>query len=179
MNEAHHNDAIEMLATSGVRHSKPGVRVRGHKNTRANDQGVVFIFDAHGRTRFCSDPSAFVAKGGDVVNTPISLLLPDLPLRENTPGYNIAYVRLAFCDGQWQQHAIRTADDRLQPAEICLKPIPLDRNFCLVGLVRLQHADEMRHPSAAVHTGLPNMASLASIIGGDRGDRSNWQRQVA
>ena len=180
MTEIHHNESMDMRAAQGGRYGKTGIRVRTQKNTQDSDQSVVFIFDAHGRTRFCSNPSAFVADGNEVVDLPISMLLPDLPLRENTPGYNIAYVRLAFCDGQWKQHTIRTADNQLHAAEICLKPIPLDRNFCLVGLVRLQKTDEMRQKSVARRFDLPDIARLAILTGGDHGNgNGNWQRQVA
>ena len=99
---------------------------------------VFCIFDAHGCARFCSAPQVFLRNSNDMRKLSLCDLVPALPFRPTTPGYNIAYVRLNFPHDAWQTHTVRTADAGLQPAELCLKPIPLGRGYCLLGRFRLK-----------------------------------------
>lgn len=99
---------------------------------------IAFILDARGRIQFCSNPVSFANSEHALLGKSILQLIPGLPLRETTPGYNIAYVRFTFSKNQWQRHTIKIADESLQQADISLKPIPLERGYCLLGLIKLQ-----------------------------------------
>lgn len=99
---------------------------------------TVLILDARGRIQFCSDPSPFASPDSNLSGHSIICLVPTLPLREATPGYNIAYVRFSFSAEPWHRHAVRTASGLLREADISLKPIPLERGYCLLGLIRLR-----------------------------------------
>lgn len=98
---------------------------------------VFCIFDACGCARFCSDPHVFAKNSNDTRQLSLCELLPGLPLRPTTPGYNIAYVRLNFPHNIWQTHTVHTASAGQQQAELCLKPVPLGRGYCLLGRFRL------------------------------------------
>lgn len=125
-----------MLPTRSYSSPLPEVTAR-----RSDD--AMFLFDARGYARFCSSPGRFSAETGESGDgITISGLIPDLPLRETTPGYNIAYVKFSFAEKPWQRHHIRMADRQLHPADICLKSIPLGHGYCLLGLVRLHEAHE-------------------------------------
>jgi hypothetical protein len=86
---------------------------------------TIFILDVRGRIQFCSAPSLFAGADGNLLGHSIMHLVPTLPLREDTLGYNIAYVRFSFSKDQWQSHTVRTANGFLQDADVSLRPIPL------------------------------------------------------
>lgn len=70
----------------------------GHHTGRA-----LLLLDEKGVIEYCS-PAVANFYGGNIqalVGQPVINLLPELPIRASTPGYNRAYVTDVFCDSQW------------------------------------------------------------------------------
>lgn len=118
---------------------------------------VMFVLDARGRIQYWSTPESLSNAGNALLGQPIRHLVPHLPLRDKTPGYNIAFARLSFAEDQWLPYHVRMADTSLHPAEIHLKTIPLERGFCLLGLARLQ--EQERYSGVGAHALLMDFAS--------------------
>lgn len=101
-------------------------------------ESVMMVLDGRGRVQFCNAPDALATAHDRLIGSPIRQLLPRLPLRETTPGYNVAYVRCAFSGDQWQQHALTTAPGKSKPVAIQVRPIALERGHCFLTLIRFQ-----------------------------------------
>ncbi|MFO1319351.1 MAG: diguanylate cyclase [Burkholderiales bacterium] len=61
------------------------------------------LLDGGGRISFANAVAAelFGQPLTELIDLPIAALIPDLPLRDGTPGYNAAFVRFWFADGRW------------------------------------------------------------------------------
>lgn len=114
---------------------------------------ILLVLDARARIQYCSEGHPFQHHEEDIVERPINILIPGLPLREGTPGYNIAYVRCSFANNVWQRHLI-DANDHLLPIDLHLRTLPVAGGYCLLGLLRFfaTKANDARvqtlHPSA-------------------------------
>lgn len=97
---------------------------------------ILLVLDARARIQYCSEGLPFGHSEKEIIERPINSLIPDLPLRELTPGYNIAYVRCSFANNAWQRHLI-AADDRQLPVDLHLRTLPVAGGYCLLGLMRL------------------------------------------
>lgn len=137
MNHSFQHEPIELFSARNTRpeRSDSNSHSSGGRHTDA-DPKTVFILDARGRIQFCSDSAIFAGNENSLLGHPITSLVPGLPLREATPGYNIAYVRFSYEGGQWHRYAVRTAAGSLQEAHVSLKPIPLERGYCLLSVIR-------------------------------------------
>lgn len=69
----------------------------------AGSDGLL-VLDLQGRVRSCDGLTAerFGSSEADLVERPIASLIPALPFRPNTPGYNVAYTGLWFPCGTWR-----------------------------------------------------------------------------
>lgn len=97
---------------------------------------VVLVLDARSRIQHCDRHNPFIDWDETWTEKPINALIPDLPLREQTPGYNIAYVRYWFANHAWQRHLARSVRGALLPVDLHLRTIPLGRGYCLLGTLR-------------------------------------------
>ena len=94
-----------------------------HPERRISSERAVLILDARGAVQFCSDAAAqlFDGRSEEMLGRPIRSLIPALPLRIVTPGYNVAYAR--FCEVQqaWCRFGRPMADGQTRPMELRLK----------------------------------------------------------
>ena len=69
----------------------------------ASSEGLL-VLDLQGRVRSCDGLTAkrFGSSEVDLLDQPIAALIPALPFRSNTPGYNVAYTTLWFPRGIWR-----------------------------------------------------------------------------
>lgn len=121
------------------------VESRPRPSKLAEKNGLI-ILDARGRIQFCSDHPLFADGRGRLLGHSIMHLVPGLPLREATPGYNIAYVRLSFSEQEWQRQTVMTAGGSFRDADVSLRLIPLERGYCLLGRIRLCDARGLDTP---------------------------------
>lgn len=66
---------------------------------------AMLILDLPARIRYCCAAAGrlFRRRADGMIGHPVAALLPDLPLRDNTPGYNLAYVVFHFPSAGWQR----------------------------------------------------------------------------
>lgn len=69
----------------------------------AGSDGLL-VLDLQGKVCSCDGLTAerFGSSEADLVERPIASLIPALPFRPNTPGYNVAYTSLWFPSGTWR-----------------------------------------------------------------------------
>jgi len=105
---------------------------------------ATLILDVRGRIQFCSRAVASVF-GRDMTNLldqPITVLVPDLPIRAQTPGYNVAYASFWFSDRKWHRFRATDGGARSFIVDLALSLLNLGgtRGFVL----------DVRHSAAAV-----------------------------
>lgn len=61
---------------------------------------------------------------GDLVGRPLREVIPGLPLRSDTPGYNLAYLLFSYPGGGW--HCAEALDGARRPIRIRLSLVPMD-----------------------------------------------------
>jgi diguanylate cyclase (GGDEF)-like protein/PAS domain S-box-containing protein len=109
---------------------------RGGAQAALGDQALLVI-DVHGLIRHCT-----ARAGGLLTQSPAALrgrpcteVLPDLPLRRQTPGYNLAYLMMAYAPGDWHQGDVLAGDGRQLRLDLSLTVLNLGKHFwILVGL---------------------------------------------
>lgn len=127
------------------RHITPisGVRARAEAPTG----NLTLVLDLRGRIRSCSPAAAqlFGIRAAAAIGTAVRTLIPDLPVREDTPGYNLAFVAFRFPDNDWA--AYRGVDGRGQPFEIevSIEQMTLDGRFGLVLALRQPSVEALAH----------------------------------
>lgn len=102
----------------------------GGTQAALGDQALVVI-DPHGSIRHCT------ARAGALLARPpetlqgrlVTELLPGLPLRRHTPGYNLAYLMMTFAQGAWHQGRALTGDGRQLQVELSLMVVNLGKHF--------------------------------------------------
>ncbi len=134
--DAGHGHANAGLLGTGAYAHRNGILLVTPPVTPLDDK-IMFILDARGRVQFCSDPLPFASPGEGLIGQSFRQLVPGLPLRERTPGYNVAYTRFSFGDDRWRRLPVKTVNDTFALAEIRVTPIPIEHGHCLLGLVRL------------------------------------------
>lgn len=90
---------------------------------------ATLILNHAGQIRLCSLAAGqlFGYDVSKVIDLHISALIPDLPLRGNTPGYNLAYAQFHPHDTHWRQLQGRDAAGRRFPLSISIDYLKLDR----------------------------------------------------
>ncbi|MDD5250684.1 MAG: hypothetical protein PHY45_17030 [Rhodocyclaceae bacterium] len=115
--------------------------LRRHSDARlappAAASEILLLLDARGRIQYCGNRDSFLRNDAEMTGKPIAALIPDLPLHEGTPGYNVAYVRFAFANERWRRHLAAAADGVLWPVDVFLRTVSIERSYSLVGLLRL------------------------------------------
>jgi hypothetical protein len=97
---------------------------------------AVLIVDAQGIIRFATTRQIFGWTDEALTDSPLQSLIPSLPVRKATPGYNIAYARLSFAEQGWQCHRALSVDGLEFPVELSVQTIPVDRSFAMLIAVR-------------------------------------------
>jgi len=97
---------------------------------------AILILDAYSIIRFATTRRLFGHSDEELPETPLKSLIPTLPMRPSTPGYNVAYARLAFADQIWQSHRAVSRERRTFPVELCVRTLPMGRSFTLLAAVR-------------------------------------------
>lgn len=114
---------------------------------------AMLVLDLCGRIQFCSEAAArlFGYPAADLLGRSVRALIPELPLRPGTSGYNTAYAQFRFAEGAWRPFWGRAADRRTIPVEISLGILKLGdkRGFVLA----FQHP--ARHPGLEANPALP------------------------
>lgn len=103
---------------------------------------AILILDVNGVIRFASTRRLFGCADEQLSDSHLQTLIPTLPMRESTPGYNIAYVRLAFADEGWRRHRAVSADRGAIPVEVSVRPLAIGRSYALLAAVREVHATD-------------------------------------
>lgn len=109
------------------------------------DQATMVV-DARGQIRHCSrgaaellDRSPQLLQGHALTD-----VLPDLPLRQATPGYNLAYLCFHFGADTWHEASAVGADGDPVQVEVSIAVVQLDRHIWL--LVSLRPAQAAMRP---------------------------------
>jgi hypothetical protein len=97
---------------------------------------AVLILDASGVIRFASTRQMFGRPDEDLSDTPLRSLVPTLPVRPSTPGYNIAYVRLTFADQNWRRFNAVSIDRGTFPVELSVRTLFMGRSYALLVAIR-------------------------------------------
>lgn len=99
--------------------------------------GACLGLDAHGDIRTCNSPAAELlgVSGQDLHGRPITALIPALPLRRNTTGYNLAYVGLWYANGARRHLLGVNPEGRALPLEIAVDVLKAGKSISyLVGM---------------------------------------------
>lgn len=82
-------------------------RVVNRPQEASTTGNALLVLDKCARIRFCTAAAGYVFghTPDDVLSTDVTALIPRLPLRPNTPGYNLAYA--AFQSGNSELHRFR------------------------------------------------------------------------
>jgi hypothetical protein len=101
-----------------------------------NQRHAILIVDACGIIRFAVTRELFGWSDEELSEIHLPLLVPSLPFREATPGYNVAYARLTFADRGWQPHRAVGADGNEFPVELSVHTVPIGRSYALLFAIR-------------------------------------------
>jgi PAS domain S-box-containing protein len=107
----------------------------------APDLHGIVVVDTQGFIRFCSAAAAqaFGWSCDKVSGKPIASLVPKLPLRAGTPGYNLAYALFWFPGQLWRAVEGRDCDGRVVPLEISVSAARIDgKHQLLLALRRIR-----------------------------------------
>jgi PAS domain S-box-containing protein len=97
---------------------------------------AIMIIEASGQIRFATTRNLFGWSDEKLSGSSLQSLIPTLPIRSDTPGYNIAYVRMTFSDQIWKFHRALRADGKELPVELSIRPLPIGRSYALLVAVR-------------------------------------------
>ena len=103
---------------------------------------AILILDARGVIRFAATRGMFGRSDEDLVDRHLQSVVPTIPLRRTTPGYNVAYVRLNFAERGWQRHRAASAGRGGFSAEISLRPLAIGHSYAFLAAVREARAGE-------------------------------------
>jgi len=102
-----------------------------------NTQGASLVLNLEGEILFGTSEAARLLKRepAALLGTPVSDVIIDLPLRRETPGYNLAYTELNFANGAWQK--CRFLDQRgvRRWLEISARPFKLGSSRAFIVLL--------------------------------------------
>ena len=99
------------------------------------------ILDLRGRIQFCGNPELFGRRMEDMLGQPLSAFIPGLPLRDATPGYNVAYVNLWFRQDEWRRHSAEDLEGREIPLDVRLRKLEVDGQNWLLAMLRAVPCD--------------------------------------
>jgi hypothetical protein len=97
---------------------------------------AVLILDACGIVRFATTRRLFGRSDQELPDVHLQSLIPTLPVRDSTPGYNVAYLRLTFADQGWQSHCAVSVDRGRFPVELSVRTLAMGRSYALLVAIR-------------------------------------------
>ena len=91
------------------------------------EQDATLAIDALGQIRFCSAAAqSLLGRTKEQVHLhPIAALIPELPIKAKTPGYNAAFIAFWFCDGRWRKHEALDGNRRPVTVEVSVAPVEM------------------------------------------------------
>jgi PAS domain S-box-containing protein len=123
--------------------------------------------DAAGEICACNDAAAELLGGSenDLRGRPINALIPALPLRRHTPGYNRAYVDLWYARGARQRLLAFKRDGGALPLDVTVRTVKADRSIAFVVGMRPAHVVAERDPGLAdLERSLDGAAEAAMVF---------------
>lgn len=111
--------------------------------------GSTLILNQSGQVRLCSLAAGqlFGYEISRVIDMHISALIPDLPLRGNTPGYNLAFAHFSPSGTRWRRFHGRDATGRRFPLSVAIDYLTLDRGRGFVLNIQPECAGHAQHDS--------------------------------
>lgn len=100
------------------------------------DDRITLILDTKGCIQYCSEPALFASAEQALHGQPVTAVIPSLPFRSKTPGYNVAYTRFAFDNDRWHRHSVKLGDGQLAPMDLMVRAIPVNHGYCLLVLLK-------------------------------------------
>lgn len=119
------------------------------RSAAAPDGKATLILDLAGRIRLCSDMAGRLLECNPegMIGQSITDLFPELPLRADTPGYNLAYVVFRFPATGW--YRLRGSDDagRERALDVSIDTLMMEGKRCLVLVLRNAAASDLGTPA--------------------------------
>jgi PAS domain S-box-containing protein len=97
---------------------------------------AILIVEPSGYIRFATTRNLFGWSDEELPGSSLQALIPTLPIRSNTPGYNIAYVRMSFDNQSWKLHRALRVDGKELPVEMSVRIVPIGRSYALLVAIR-------------------------------------------
>ncbi|BBP05959.1 hypothetical protein TPL01_22490 [Sulfuriferula plumbiphila] len=119
--------------------------------SEAHPGRALLLLDENGTIKYCSPAvSGFGAGMQALIDQPVTNLLPELPIRQSTPGDNLAYASSQFRGSQWLAFSGQDSQGRKRYLEATLMALELDGRLLFLLELRTPqtHADEdekLRH----------------------------------
>jgi hypothetical protein len=123
---------------SDARHEHP------ESERRLAGERAVLIVSAGGAVQFCSSCAAqlFDGRSAEMLGRPINSLIPELPLQDVTPGYNVAYTCFWSAQDDWHRLHRSVPDGQAAPLEFKLKAAQRRQDDPYALVVRLRSAGD-------------------------------------
>lgn len=131
---------------AGARDGIPVPQAEQHVRRRAAApaDNLMMILDRCGRIRSCSPAAArlFGRGAAELVQLGVRALIPELPIRENTPGYNLSYAVFTFPAGAWQRFEGCDAIGRMFPIDVSIDTLTLEGKHGYFVSLRVPASDD-------------------------------------
>ena len=123
------NTAGDLLRTEDI--GKPlAATVAGHH------RHAILIMDINGNIRFAATRGMFGRSDDELLDIHLQKLIPSVPLRATTPGYNVAYVRLAFAERGWHRHRMAAGGRGNRQVDISVRALSIGHSYALLAAIR-------------------------------------------
>lgn len=131
--------ACEPLQRSGEA-AKPS---RNHLERRCAAEQAVLIVNARGAVDYCSNGAAGILGSSveQILGQPIASVIPELPFKDTTPGYNVAYARFWSDRPAWRKSDCSAPTGEAVPVELRFKSPRRSRDAeytCIVTVRRVE-----------------------------------------
>lgn len=132
--------------TTGMRNGTPAAQAEQHVRRRAAApaNNLMLILDKCGRVLSCSPGAArlFGRQPDEFGQLKVRTLIPELPIRENTPGYNLSYAAFTFPAGAWRRFEGCDAVGRTFPIDVSIDTLKLEGKHGYVVSLRVPASDD-------------------------------------
>lgn len=129
------------IALTASRSAPPPAREDSRYRRASESELPSLLTNLHGEIIHCTNGAArlFGRNGKSLPGTSMQELISDLPLRNGTPGYNLAYVKLNFSDDAWRLYRLVDEQERSSPVEISIQTLMVGRSSAFLVLLRSPH----------------------------------------
>ena len=93
---------------------------------------AMLILDSHGIVRFCYRNELLCCSDCDLLGKPVGTIIPELSIREDSPGYNIAYSKFCLEHGARQRLWVKSTSGFNRQLEVSLRPLAIDSCYSLL-----------------------------------------------